>query len=218
VSHIYRVDPAPMAFRQNDQKCHRVRPESSQQLYRCCRFLAAPQRTKCRGSVPARCGTSRSESRGRPGQDRDADDRSRSLHNSRGAICCANSRWQNGQRPLTSKPPSITFASPPGVYDPAPRRSGPSAYSASKRWRGSKASSITPSAPIITVQPVDPSARASASRISSPGGKSVSSPPWLRGTNIRKHPAAMRSRRRSSGSSRAASISAARAVIDGASS
>ena len=104
-----------------------------------------------------------------------------------------------------------------GVNDPAPIRLGPGAYSASKRWRGSKANSITASAPIITVQPVDPSARASASKISSLEGVDFQSVMAARN----EHPEASRGyeiAQKIVSSSRAASISGARAMIDGASS
>src|ERR1700704_4598976 len=67
-------------------------------------------------------------------------------------------------------------------------------------------------APIIAVQPPDPSILPSAPMTSSAAGRSSSSPPWLCGTNMRKTPIDLSVSTRSGGIRRASSISAARAA------
>jgi hypothetical protein len=128
--------------------------------------------------------------------------------------------WQplaNDHCPLTRNPPSVGVARPVGLTVPARMTSGPSAYRASKVFRGSLASSTGASPPIITVHPTEPSARASSSitRISS--GRASSAPPWLCGTSIRKQPVAVSCSTRSGGTRRPRSISSARAATAGAS-
>src|SRR5215472_4056501 len=69
----------------------------------------------------------------------------------------------------------------------------------------------------MTFQATEPSIRLRALMISRPRGKSSCIPPTRRGANMRKTPIDFRLSRRSGGVRRAASISAARAVMRGAS-
>ena len=88
---------------------------------------------------------------------------------------------------------------------------------ASKVSRGSFPNSTGASPPIITVHPTEPSARASSSITRIWAGRASSAPPWLRGTSIRKQPAAVSSSTRSGGTRRPRSISSLRAAMAGAS-
>ena len=77
---------------------------------------------------------------------------------------------------------------------------------------------ILPPLLFIAIQPSEPSILPSAAMISNPVGRSSSNPPWLCGTNMRKTPIDLSASARSGGIRRASSISAARAVMPGASS
>ncbi len=68
----------------------------------------------------------------------------------------------------------------------------------------------------MAAQPNEPSILARAAKILSAAQSSSSRPPWLLGANMRKTPIDLSVSTRSSGTRRAASISAARAAIMGA--
>ncbi len=122
----------------------------------------------------------------------------------------ANDHW-----PVTRNPPSTGVATPVGLTVPARMTSGPAAYRASKVSRGSFPKNTGAERPIITVHPTEPSARASSSITRISAGTSSSAPPWLRGTSIRKQPAAVSSSTRSGGTRRPRSISSLRATMAG---
>ena len=124
----------------------------------------------------------------------------------------------NPHRPVTRYPPSTRVIEPVGLNAPAIAMSGPPAKIRSKLARGSTARSTQTPPPIIMVQPTEASARARDSRTCIATGTSAPSPPCERGSSMRMHPASISSSSRSPGIRRAASISAARAAMDGASS
>jgi hypothetical protein len=78
------------------------------------------------------------------------------------------------ERPPSVDPPATASAVPAGWVEAAMIMSGPGLV-----FRGSRGTKMADPAPIIAVQPTEPSILLSAPMTSSAVGRSSSSPPWL---------------------------------------